>query len=265
MAQPLVSDALWERIETLLPSPKPRRFRFPGRKPVDQRKVLTGIIFVLKTGIPWEELPQEMGCGCGMTCWNYLQAWQRAGVWERLHEVLLAELREADRIDWSRAAVDSTHARALGGGEKTGKNPTDRRKLGTKHHIVTDAQGLPLAVTITGSNVPDVKQMLHAVDSIPDVRGKVGHPRKRPDELYADRAYDSEPHRKELRNRGISPRIPHRRTEHGSGLGIYRWVVERTGSWLHSFRKLRLRTDRIAGIHEAFVTLASSLICMWFL
>jgi transposase len=265
MAQPLVSDPLWARIEPLLPPLKRRRFRYPGRKPVDRRRVLTGIIFVLKSGIPWEELPQEMGCGCGMTCWNYLQAWQRAGVWERLHKILLAELREADRIDWSRATVDSTHARALGGGEKTGKNPTDRRKLGTKHHIVTDAKGLPLAVTITGSNVPDVKEVLHAVDAIPNVGGKVGHPRKRPDELYADRAYDSEPHRQELKKRGISPRIPHRRTEHGSGLGVYRWVVERTGSWLHDFRKLRLRTDRIAGIHQAFVALGASLICMRFL
>jgi transposase len=264
MAQPLVSDALWERIEPLLPSP-PRRFRYPGRKRLDPRKVLTGIIFVLKTGIPWEELPQEMGCGCGMSCWNYLQAWQRAGVWQRLHELLLAELQEADRIDWSRAAVDSTHARALGGGEKTGKNPTDRRKLGTKHHLVTDAQGVPLAVTITGSNVHDVKELLHVVDAIPNVRGKMGHPRKRPDVLYGDRAYDSEPHRQELRRRGIRPQLARRGTEHGSGLGIYRWVAERTASWLHSFRKLRLRTDRAAGIHEAFVALASSLICMWFL
>src|SRR5215468_8320333 len=94
-------------------------------------------------------------------------AWQRAGVWERLHEVLLAKLQGADRINWSRAAVDSTHARALGGGEKTGENPTDRRKLGTKHHIVTDAQGVPLAVTITGSNVHDVRELLHVVDAIP--------------------------------------------------------------------------------------------------
>lgn len=265
MAKPLVSDALWERIEPLLPPVKRRRFRYPGRKPIDRRKILTGIIFVLKTGIPWEELPQEMGCGCGMTCWNYLHAWQQAGVWQRLHEVLLAELQEADRIDWSRAAVDSTHARALGGGEKTGKNPTDRRKLGTKHHIVTDAQGIPLAVTITGSNVHDVKELKHVVDAIPNVRGKVGHPRRRPDVLFGDRAYDSQPHRRAMRARSICPRFARRCTEHGSGLGVYRWVVERTASWLHSFRKLRLRTDRAAGIHEAFVALASSLICMWFL
>jgi transposase len=265
MAQSLVSDALWERIEPLLPPPKRRRFRFPGRKPLDRRKVLTGIIFVLKTGIPWEELPQEMGCGCGMTCWNYLCAWQRAGVWQRLHQILLAELQGAERIDWSRAAVDSTHSRALGGGEKTGKNPTDRGKLGSKHHILTDAQGLPLAVTVTASNIPDVKELLHVVDAVPPVPGKIGRPRRRPEELYADRAYDSDPHRQELRQRRIIPRIARRFTAHGSGLGVYRWVVERTGSWLHSFRKLRLRTDRIGGIHEAFVALASSLICMWFL
>jgi transposase len=265
MAHPLVSDALWARIKPLFPPPKPRRFRFPGRKPKDRGKVLTGIIFVLKTGIPWEELPQEMGCGCGMTCLTYLKAWQRAGVWQRLHEVLLAELQEADRIDWSRAAVDSAHARALGGGEKTGKNPTDRRKLGTKHHLVTDAHGVPLAVTSTGSNVPDVKEVLHLVDAVPPVGGKVGHPRKRPEQLYADRAYDSDPHRQELRARGMDPKIARRRTEHGSGLGIYRWVVERTVSWLHSFRRLRLRTDRNGTVHDAFTALASALICMWFL
>ena len=106
MAKPLVSDALWEPIQPLLLPPKPRRFRFPGRKPLDYRKVLTGIIFVLKTGIPWEELPQEMGCGCGMTCLTYLKAWQRTGVWHHVREGLLAELPEANRIDWSRAAVD---------------------------------------------------------------------------------------------------------------------------------------------------------------
>jgi hypothetical protein len=91
-------------------------------------------------------------------------AWQRAGFWERLHQILLDELQEADRIDWSRAALDSTHARALGGGEKTCENPTDCRKLRTKHHIVTDANGVPLAVTITGSNVHDVKELLHVDD-----------------------------------------------------------------------------------------------------
>ena len=94
MAKRLLNDELWEIIQPLLPAPKPRRFRNPGRKPIDNRKTLTGILFVLKTGIPWEDLPQEMGCGSGMTCWRYLQAWQKAGVWQKLHEVLLAKLKE---------------------------------------------------------------------------------------------------------------------------------------------------------------------------
>ena len=101
MAKPLLPDELWERLEPLLPPPSQRRFRFPGRKPLDNRKTLTGILFVLKTGIPWDYLPLEMGCGSGMTCWRRLRDWQAAGVWQQLHEVLLAELNDADQIDWS--------------------------------------------------------------------------------------------------------------------------------------------------------------------
>ena len=81
MARPLLSDELWEVIEPLLPPPKKRRFRYPGRKPVEPRRALTGILFVLKTGIQWEDLPLEMGCGSGITCWRRLRDWQRAGVW----------------------------------------------------------------------------------------------------------------------------------------------------------------------------------------
>jgi transposase len=114
MARPLVSDELWGLIEPLITKVR-RRQRFPGRKRLDDRKVLTGILFVLRTGIPWEYLPQEMGCGSGMTCWRRLHEWQQAGVWKRLHELLLAKLHEADRIDWSRAAIDSSHVRAVGG------------------------------------------------------------------------------------------------------------------------------------------------------
>ena len=88
---------------TALASTQASSLPVPRRKPLDYRKVLTGTIFVLKTGIPWEQLPQEMGCGCGMTCLNYLNAWQRAGVWEKLHQILLAELEQADKLDWSRA------------------------------------------------------------------------------------------------------------------------------------------------------------------
>jgi transposase len=114
MAKPLVSDGLWARIEPLLPQAE-RRFRYPGRRRLDDRQVLTGILFVLKTGIPWEDLPQEMGCGSGMTCWRRLRDWNDAGVWERLHQALLDELQDAGQLDWSRAVVDSSHVRAKGG------------------------------------------------------------------------------------------------------------------------------------------------------
>jgi transposase len=116
MAKELVSEELWTICEPLLPrlkkSPK------GGRPPVGNREALTGILFVLKTGIAWEDLPQEMGCGSGMTCWRRLVAWQMAGVWDRLHHVLLEELQRADQIDWSRAIVDSAALKALLGGKK---------------------------------------------------------------------------------------------------------------------------------------------------
>lgn len=116
MAKPLLTDELWELIEPCLPPPKPRPKG--GRKPIDHRRTLTGILFVLKTGIPWEDLPQEMGCGCGMTCWRRLHEWQEAGVWQDVHHELLNRLREADKIDWSRAVVDSASVRAVFGGRK---------------------------------------------------------------------------------------------------------------------------------------------------
>jgi transposase len=137
----------------------------------------------------------------------------------------------------------------------------DRRKSGSKHHVITDAEGVPLAVRLTGGNRHDVTELIPLVDSIPAIAGKVGHPIHRPEEIFADRAYDSEPHREQLRARGIQATIAQRNTEHGSGLGVYRWVVERTISWLHQFRRLRIRYERRADIHMAFLTLGRILIC----
>ena len=146
-------------------------------------------------------------------------------------------------------------------GAKTGPNPTDRRKSGSKHHVITDANGIPLAVTLTGANRHDVTQLLPLVNAIPAIAGQPGRPRYRPDCVQGDRGYDSEPHRQALRQVGIQPILAKSRTEHGSALGIFRWVVERTLSWLHQKRRLRIRYERRDDIHEAFLTLGCILIC----
>jgi transposase len=147
----------------------------PGRKPVGDRQALTGILFVLKTGLRWQDLPAEMGCACGMTCWRRLYAWHQAGVWFRLHQLLLQKLDDADR------------------------------------------------------------------------------------------AYDAEPHREELRERQIEPRLAQRGTPRGSGLGTVRRVVERFFSWLPGFRKLRFVTEKDPEMQFASFNLAPALISLRFL
>ena len=111
MAKPLLPDQLWEVIEPLLPkwTPSPKG----GQPPVTDRAALTGILFVLKTGIAWEDLPAEMNCGCGMTCWRRLRDWNAAGVWQTLHEILLAELRAAGELEMAAMVADASYVRAF--------------------------------------------------------------------------------------------------------------------------------------------------------
>jgi transposase len=223
--------------------------------------VLCGILFVLYTGIRWEYLPQELGFGSGMTCWSRLRDWNDAGVWQKLHELLLAELRAADLLDFSRASVDSSHIRAMKGGAKTGPSPVDRGKPGSKHHIITEAHGIPLAVILTGGNRNDVTQLIPLIQAIPPIRGKRGQPLHRPRRIYADRGYDHDVYRDKVRRYQISPHIARRGTAHGSGLGAHRWVVEGALALVHWFRRLRMRWEIRDDIHEAFITLGCAVIC----
>ncbi|WP_347106558.1 IS5 family transposase [Streptomyces sp. ZL-24] len=253
-----VEDELWAVIEPLLPKVE-RRVRHPGRKRHPDRQVFQGILFVLHTGIAWEHLPQELGFGSGMTCWRRLAEWTEAGVWPRLHEALLSKLRSADALDFSRAAVDGPHP-GVKGGTKTGRSPVDRGRTGSKHHLITDATGIPLAVTLTGGNRNDVTQLIPLLQAVPPVRGKRGRPRRRPDVVLGDRGYDHDKYRRLVRALGVKPLIG-RGTEHDSGLGTQRRVVERAFAHLHWFRRLRIRWEIRDDIHEAFLTLGCALIC----
>jgi transposase len=147
------------------------------------------------------------------------------------------------------------------GGSKTGPSPVDRGRAGSKHHLLVDGGGLPLAWTLTAANRNDVTQLLDLLERVPPVRGRPGRPRRRPLALLADRGYDHDKYRRLVRGRGITPLIARRQTEHGSSLGRERWVVERTFAWLHNRRRLLLRTDRRDDIHESFLALACCLIC----
>ncbi len=121
MAKPLLPDGLWALIEPLLPkhTPSPKG----GRPRLDDRNALTGILFVLKTGLPWEDLPAEMNCGCGMSCWRRLAEWQDAGVWTKIHATLLAHLANAGKLDWSKCVIDSSSVRAVFGGSIPDRTP----------------------------------------------------------------------------------------------------------------------------------------------
>lgn len=147
-------------------------------------------------------------------------------------------------------------------GSRTGPNPTDRGKNGSKRHFLTDGRGTPLAITHTGANVHDSNKAVELVDSIPPIKRPRGRPRRRPDQLYADRAYDFDNKiRLPLKRRGIRTMIARRNEEHGSGLGVFRWCVEATAGWFMQFRRLRVRYEKRADIHEAFLIIGCILIC----
>ena len=263
MAEPILDEALWAVLELLLPAdpPRPRG----GRPRLPHRQVLRGILFVLRSGLPWELLPQERGCGSGMTCWRRLREWQAKGLWQRIHCELLNWLGQIGQIDWSRAALDSGSVPAKRGGQATGPNPTDRGKAGTKRHVVVDRQGIPLAVKVTGAHRQDCTAFTSMLEAIPPIKGRYGRPRRRPEKLHADKAYDHRFCRAYLRKRGIKGRIARRGIESSERLGRHRWVVERTLAWLNRFRRLTIRYERRVDIHEAFLQLGCILICWNFI
>jgi transposase len=227
---------------------------------VPHRITLKVIWFVLVSGCRWEDVPLEMGCS-GRTAQRRLRRWEEVGIWDRLHADLLRLLRQAGKLDPDVAVVDSVYVRAFGGGEATGPSPVDRRKKGSKHTLLVDRHGVPLAIRTAGANASDHTQIIPIVLDFPRVTGRPGRPQAMPDKLYADRGYDCEATRWILAWLGIEAHIARRKAVHGSGLGRVRWVVERTISWLKGLRRLRVRYDRLGVVQDAWTTLAASVIC----
>ena len=259
MAVARMPDEFYDLVAHHLPPEQPVGPQ-GGRPRVGHRVALRVIWFVLATGDRWEDVPQELGCS-GRTAHRRLRAWEEAGIWDRLHADLLRLLRQAGKLDTDLVIVDGVYVRAFGGGEQTGPSPVDRSKPGTKHTLLVSRSGVPLAIRTAGANKSDHTQIIPLVLDFPRVGGKPGRPKELPDELYADRGYDSDATRWLLRWLGIEPRIAKRKTPHGSGLGRVRWVVERTISWLKGLRRMRVRYDRLGVIRDAFTTLAVSVIC----
>ena len=167
------------------------------------------------------------------------------------------------RTGWTGAVLRSTAPRLQQkGGEGTGPNPTDRGKPGTKRHLVVDAEGTPLGITLSSANRHDSMMLAATLDAIPPVRHGRGRPRRRPCRLYNDKAYDHRRCRKECRQRAIAPRIARRGVETSDRLGRHRWVVERTFAWLNRFRRLSVRYERRLDIHMAFTVLGCALVCL---
>ncbi|MGW7405974.1 IS5 family transposase [Streptomyces sp. NPDC054833] len=166
----IVDDGLWALIEPLLlPWPE----RSPGPRPVPDRLSLQGILYVLHQDLAWQLLSLEPDFGSRQTCSRRLDRWQQRGVFDQLHRILLAKLNASGELDWSRACVDGSHIRAKRGGAATGPSPVDRRKTGSKHHLICDGKGTLLRAITTAANVNDITQTLALVDGIrpsPDVR-----------------------------------------------------------------------------------------------
>ena len=177
---------------------------------------------------------------------------------------LARPLRER-RPDRLVAGVSGQPARAgKKGGEVTGPNPTDRGKAGSKQHLLVDRQGIPLALGLSAANCADSLTLAAMLDTIPPIKRPLGRPRRRPAKLHADKGYDAAHCRAECRERSIIPRIARRGIESSERLGRYRWIVELAFAWLSRFRRLRIRDERTAAIHLAFLQLGCSLICLRF-
>jgi putative transposase len=263
-----VTDEFWEKVEPLIP-PHPSHAK-GGRRRMDDRDAFAAMIYVLRTGIQWNALPREMGASS--TVHDRYQEWEREGFFEDLWQAGLLEYDELEGIEWEWQALDGAMSKAPLGkgasGEATGKNPTDRAKMGTKRSMLTDGSGIPLAVAVEGANRHDSKLLVATLDGLVVARPA---PEKEEGDHHSDQhmcleaAYDSGEVREELEARGYEPHISPAEKEKRSGREearqhpggrARRWVVERTHSWLNRSRRLLVRWEKKTENYLGFIHLA---------
>jgi putative transposase len=257
-----VSDEFWEKVEPLIP-PAPSHAK-GGRSRMDDREAFAAMIYVLRTGIQWNALPREIGASS--TVHDRYQEWERLGFFEELWRAGLLEYDELEGIEWEWQAIDGAMTKAPLGRGATGKNPTDRAKMGTKRSMLTDGAGIPLAVAVEGANRHDSRLLVATLDGLvvarPAPEGEEDSPEQH---LCLDAAYDSEPVRQELEARSYEPHISpaegkkrseRKRARQGAGGRARRWVVERTHSWLNRSRRLLVRWEKKTENYLGFIHLA---------
>ena len=259
-----LTDAQWERIKPHLPKYKPSAKG--GRPPSDDREVLEGILWMLRTGARWQDLPGEYPSPS--TCWRRLKKWQNMGIWEKIWQAFLAELDAQGKIDWEETSIDGSFAPAKKGGKCVGKT---KKGKGTKLMVVVEGrEGIPMARKITSASPAECKLAKSTMDNVRVPRKGRGRPKKRPKRTMGDKAYDSDPLRKEFKECGIELICPHRKNrkkkkiQDGRKLRRYkrRWKVERTFAWLGNYRHLLIRHERYVEIYDAFFCLACAMIAL---
>lgn len=250
-----VPEELWMLVEPLLPAQvaKPQG----GRPPLDNYRVFSGILYRLRTGCQWKALPQSLGSSSAIH--ERFLRWAQMGIFENVLAVVVRFYDDLKGIAWEWTSLDAAMVKAPKGGDETGRNPTDRGKIGTKRHILTDDRGTPVAVNTSAANMPDCKMLEQTLDAAPcgqEIKAK---------NICLDKAYDSRQIDQALRDRGIEPHT--RRRGEPRTVGVTegkprRWKVERCNSWHNRFRGLLIRWDRKAVVYKASLHLATAAIVL---
>lgn len=265
-----LSDSFWQRIKPLLPKSKSRfrgrgnkRKNIGGRPPADPRKVVEGILYILRTGCQWNAAPREFGSG--KTLHKYFQKWSRRGLFKKMWKVGLSEYDEVKGIDWQWQAADGATTKAPLGGQATGANPTDRAKRGSKRSLLVEAKGVPLAIEVGAAQRHDVKLLAATLDAI--VVERPAPSKEKPQNLCLDKGYAGEPVKQLVGQRDYEIHVPdkknakQKRKRKRGRRKARRWVVEVAHSWINRFRRLLVRWEKKRSNYLSMLYFACAIIC----